>query len=181
MKNTYPITPEQQARLDSFTCERLSANRDNLGKIQTFHSYQGSRLVNYLRDVGWSEDTRGSTAYYVVKNPQNRVLLFFSLKCGTLFDPGYVDRCAKEFSETQRLLRAWNQAKFGDEEAKVYLQEVREKLGEEEYERRIRDLREDYDRQRDVCQQLKRDERKDPNDKMIRVDQSSSPSVMLVT
>ena len=82
MKNTYPITQEQMDLLSTFTCERLSADRDNLSKIQNFLSYRGPGLVNTLRNKGWSEDCRGSTAYYVVKNPQGRIMLFFSLKCG---------------------------------------------------------------------------------------------------
>ena len=44
MKNTYPITQEQIDLLNSFTCERLSADSDNLSKIQNFHSGRGRGL-----------------------------------------------------------------------------------------------------------------------------------------
>ena len=179
MKNTYPITQEQIDLLSSFTCERLSADRDNLSKIQNFLSDRGSNLVNSLRNKGWSEDCRGITAYYVVKNPEGRIMLFFSLKCGTLFDPGYVDRCAEEFSETQRLWRAWNQFRAGDETAAEYLRQLRRELGDEEYNKRIQDLKEEYDERRYVLSRIKSDKRYEPNKKIVRVD-LSHPAVELV-
>ena len=179
MKNTYPITQEQIDLLSTFTCERLSRDRDNLSKIQTFLSYRGPGLVNTLRNRGWNEDCRGTTAYYVVKNPQGRIMLFFSLKCGVLFDPDYVDRCADEFSETQRLWRTWNQARAGDEAAAEELAQLRRELGKEEYDRRIRDLREEYEHRTAVLRQIKNDKRYEPNKKIVRVDQSH-PAVELV-
>ncbi len=33
------------------------------------------------------EDIEGSTAFYIVRNKNNDMLMFFSLKCGELFDP----------------------------------------------------------------------------------------------
>ena len=179
MNNTYPITEEQKALLNTFTCERLSANRDNLSKIQTFLSYRGPGLVNTLRNKGWTEDTRGTTAYYVVKNPQGRIMLFFSLKCGTLFDPRYVERCAKEYSETEMLWRAWNQARAGDEAAEEYLAEIRRELGQEEYDKRIRDLREDYKEKTATMRLIKQDKRLETNPMMVRVD-LSHPAVEMV-
>ena len=174
MKNTYPITQEQIDLLSTFTCERLSADRDNLSKIQNFLSYRGPGLVNTLRNKGWSEDCRGSTAYYVVKNPQGRIMLFFSLKCGVLVDPDYVDRCAEEYSETQRLWRAWNQARAGDEAAEEYLAEMCRDLGKEEYDTRIRDLRDDFQEKTATMRLIKKDKRLETNPMMVRVDMSHS-------
>lgn len=34
-----------------------------------------------------TEDVAGTTTYYVIKDVQNEVMMFFSLKCGALFDP----------------------------------------------------------------------------------------------
>lgn len=33
------------------------------------------------------EEKAGKTAYYIIKTKQNEVLMFFSMKCGALFDP----------------------------------------------------------------------------------------------
>ena len=87
MRNTYPITEAQIAVLKTFTCQRLTDDDMNLHKIQNFLSYRGPGLVTALRTHGWMADKSGTTAYYVVKNPQGRIMLFFSLKCGVLFDP----------------------------------------------------------------------------------------------
>ena len=172
MKNTYPITQEQIDLLNTFTCERLSTDPDNLSKIQNFHSGRGRGLVNHLRDQGWTADKSGTTAYYVIKNPQGRIMMFFSLKCGVLFDPHYFNRCAEEFTDAQRLWRAWNQARCGDESAQAILDEFRRDKGEAAYKECIRDLEVRYYHSRGVIQLIKRDKRDEPNDKMIRVDKA---------
>ena len=172
MRNTYPITPEQIAILNSFTCERLTANPMNLHKIQNFMSYRGPGLVNALRNFGWEADRSGTTAYYVIKNSNGQIVMFFSLKCGSLFDPGYVKRFAEEFSETQQLWNMWNQARRGDEAAQQYLVELEVLLGKEEFDRRLRNLETDFIVQRSMYREIKADKRNEPSDKIIRVDKA---------
>jgi len=81
------ITDEQEKILDSFICERLSAEKINEVLIDTFVSMRGSSLVNYFKEFGPKEEQEGKTAYYVIKTKQNEMLMFFSMKCGALFDP----------------------------------------------------------------------------------------------
>lgn len=90
MAITYPMTPEQRAILETFTCERLTAHPDNRDLIAHFSSAKGGGLVRKLKMDAWQEDLAGSTAYYVIKNPKGQILLFFSLKCGALFDPDVI-------------------------------------------------------------------------------------------
>lgn len=52
----------------------------------TFVSKRGSSLVNYFKEFGLKEEKSGKTAYYVIKTRQNEMLMFFSMKCGALFD-----------------------------------------------------------------------------------------------
>ena len=174
MKNTYPITQEQIDILNTFTCQRLTDDPANLSKIQTFHSRRGAGLVHALRTHGWSSDQRGSTAYYVIKNAQGKIMMFFSLKCGVLFDPNYVQRCAEEFSDTQQLWRAWNQARAGDENALAFLMEKEREMGREAYRQTIRDLQGKYSFRREMLQRIKWDKKEEPNDKIIRVDLAHS-------
>ena len=174
MRNTYPITQEQIEILNTFTCERLTDSTDNLQKIQNFQSYRGRGLVNSLRSYGWEADRCGSVAYYVIKNPQGRILMFFSLKCGALFDPHYVQRCAKEFDENKELWISINRARTGDESALDFLKKLKAELGDDEYRRRILAAEEDYYRSKGVYQRIKWDKREEPNPNMIRVDQSHS-------
>lgn len=80
------ITSEQKKILDDFICERLSADVSNKALINTFVSKRGSSLVNYFKKFGLKEEQDGKTAYYVIKTKQNEMLMFFSMKCGALFD-----------------------------------------------------------------------------------------------
>ena len=80
------ITNEQEKVLDDFICERLSADVSNEALIDTFVSKRGSSLVNYFKRFALKEEQDGKTAYYVIKTRQNEMLMFFSMKCGALFD-----------------------------------------------------------------------------------------------
>lgn len=81
------ITKEQEAILKGFKCERLSSNVENEKIIQSFYSKRGKSLVSYFKEHGMKEDKANTTAYYVIKTKENEVLMFFSLKCGALFEP----------------------------------------------------------------------------------------------
>ena len=179
MKNTYPITPEQRAILESFTCERLKASRDNLIKIQNFISYRGHGLVNSLLTQGWAADNSGTTAYYVIKNAQGRIMMFFSLKCGVLFDPGYVKQFLDDFSETEQFLKNWRLAQMGDESAIQYLAEMEKLLGRGEFQLRLQTLKLDYKDQHYQLCRINADKRDEPNKKIIRVDKGH-PAIELV-
>lgn len=81
------ITKEQEAILKSLKCERLSSNAENEKLIQSFYSKRGKSLVSYFKEYGMKEDKANTTAYYVIKTKEDEVLMFFSLKCGALFEP----------------------------------------------------------------------------------------------
>ena len=174
MRNTYPITEEQVAVLKTFTCERLTDDPINRSKIQNFVSYRGPGLVDFLQRYGWETDLAGSTAYYVIKNALGQIVMFFSLKCGTLFDPGYVQRFAEEFSETKQLWDAVHRAAMGDKAAVQYLQELENLLGEEEFDRRIRNLDRKYHTKRSMYRDIKSDKRREPSELIVRVDKAHS-------
>ena len=81
------ITDEQNEMLDELICERLRDNPNSSTLIQNFEKKRGTLIVDYLKQYGLKEDIEGSTAFYIVRNKNNDVLMFFSLKCGELFDP----------------------------------------------------------------------------------------------
>lgn len=81
------ITKEQLDILERFACERLSQRPEHKDLLKNFKNEKGSLLVDYLNKRAWEEDENGITAYYLVKAPDNQVVMFFSLKCGALFDP----------------------------------------------------------------------------------------------
>lgn len=88
------ITEEQQERLLSFKCERLSSNDDNFRRVDDFFNKRNNRLVETLQNEAYSDDEHNRLAYYVVKSALGNIVFFFSLKCGLLYD---------EFIEGERL------------------------------------------------------------------------------
>lgn len=80
------ISEEQSRIINSFHCERLSSNEENKELIKNFTSEKGKSLVAYLNEKAWQEDVDGVTAYYLIKSDENDIAMFFSLKCGSLFE-----------------------------------------------------------------------------------------------
>lgn len=81
------ITREQEKILESLVCQRLTMDPGNKTLVRSFENKRNRGLAEYLKTLGWKEDSEGATTFYVIKNQENKILLFFSLKCGTLFDP----------------------------------------------------------------------------------------------
>ena len=165
MSNTYPITDAQKKILNSFTCERLTSDPANLALIQYFSSRRGGGLVDNLKRSGWSADTKGTVAYYVVKNPQGQIVLFFSLKCGVLFDPKFVAEFMDHFKDTE-VQKKWHAYLRGDPSTYRYFTAIRQEMGEQEFSRLIYDLQ-TYD-------WIKKDKRNEPNPMIIRVQEGHS-------
>ena len=103
------ITQYQKDILNSFVCERLSSKRDNLDLIKEFKSERGAGLVSYLVKNGWDEDDCGKVAFYIIKNKDNLPCVFFSLKCGALFEPmdqnGFFDELQKSLLAIQNEIK----------------------------------------------------------------------------
>lgn len=124
MAKTYPITQEQRQYLASFRCERLTADPTNIDRIRFFENRKGQGLVMQLKRFAWKEDEKGSTAYYVVKNQDGHIVLFFSLKCGVLFDPNQI-RSHMETYGGDDYGRMWDMILKPEESAKPELQSIR--------------------------------------------------------
>lgn len=112
------ISIEQEEILDSFVCERLSSNAINEELIQSFVSKRGSSLVSYFKSLGLKEDKEGKTTYYIIKTKDNEVLMFFSMKCGALFEPLQdEDEVKQDFQRLMILLQAIENAGGDGKEA----------------------------------------------------------------
>ena len=170
MPNTYPITEEQMEILRRFTCERLTARRTNLDDIQDFTSRRGEGLVGSLLTKGWRADSRGLTNYYLIRNPEGEIVMFFSLKCGTLFDPDYAADYLERFKDTLErddALNRWNRALEGDPEERRYFDRQRRQMGPQKFDDFLESL------------MIKSDKKQEPNKKIIRVS-TSRPAIELV-
>lgn len=182
MPQNYSITPEQEAVLQKFTCERLTANEENLRKIKKFAVRKDSEglLVNLLHS-GWGKDLRGSIAYYVIKNERDEIIFFFSLKCGTLFDPFHVNAFvnAYEGTEVYKLWKLFRPYAANSSLSPKELTRIREEsaeaarfiayqdvIGEAEWFNLIRELKR--------LDSLMEDRRAEHNQLLVRVEQDYS-------
>lgn len=99
------ISGEQKAVLKKFVCERFSAKTENKTLAGTFECQRGRMLVEYLQKNGWEEDLAGETAFYLVKDPLGVPRLFFSLKCGALFQPLQENILQEDVEELNQIIQ----------------------------------------------------------------------------
>ena len=98
------ITPDQEKILDSFECERLTANADNAEAIKSFESKKGKNVLQYLKNVAWEEDLSGSNAVYLIKDKDGLPCAFFALKCAVLYTPFDEEKLAENTELAGRIL-----------------------------------------------------------------------------
>lgn len=158
MSVTYPITNEQKQILDRYTCERLTADPENKSHIYSFYSRKGRSLAYKLQADAWQEDLRGYPVYYVVKDPNGQIVMYFSLKCGVLFDRDSLKSLMEKKERYDTLINSMGYASFTEEMRKELL-ELYHEVQEYEF--------------------LQEDMRFDTNKSMIRVVESY-PAVELV-
>lgn len=80
------ITESQIQKLSTLRCERLSANQENFSLIDDFYNSRNNSLVDTLQGDAFEDDENNRIAYYLVKSGEGKILFFFSLKCGLLYD-----------------------------------------------------------------------------------------------
>ncbi len=69
-----------------FYVELLTSNADNLQEIEHFSATEnGKNLELYLKNKAWDADSEGETKVYLVKDEEDSIALFFSVKCGLLY------------------------------------------------------------------------------------------------
>lgn len=107
------ITDEQDKFLKSIKCKRLFECNCTKSFFEQFESRKGKLLIEYLKAKGRDEDSRGSTAVYIIQTTDDFPLAFFSLKCGLLFTPKLIEDAESEVeyyqSTIERLKRGRNE------------------------------------------------------------------------
>lgn len=77
----------------SFKCEVLTSDENNKSMISEFQSQiNNNGLGDYLKNSAWNEDIDGETRVYLVKDQNEHIALFFSLKCGLLLSQSQYDK-----------------------------------------------------------------------------------------
>lgn len=114
------ITDEQRAVLDSLVVERLRDHRsENASLVNSFANAKNPVLENIIRTrVAFDRDAEGTVAYYVVKSPSGELLLYFSLKCGELFEKLDQYKLDLAYNVRNAVYKLQNSENFSEEECK---------------------------------------------------------------
>lgn len=125
------IKEERDYFANAFSCERLSFNKQNVHLISKFKiGEHGKGLLSYLQENAWNDDVEGETAVYLIKEKATcQPVLFFSLKCGLLYDYGEFQELTEDEREFVRLLVEARQQKDSDSETNL-LEAVESVFGE---------------------------------------------------
>lgn len=173
------ITDDQIKLLKSFSCERISEN-NNRNIIRSFTNSKGSQLVQYLFERGLKEDSDGEAAFYIIKKDE-LPYLFFSIKCGALFEPIDEQKLLEEEEKYNSFLESLkhnNDERPDQEEIRNYLENirVRQNISFEQQIKAISKRRESAARRRKY---LKNDETLEKENPILRV-RSTYPGVELM-
>lgn len=89
---------------DKFICEQLTISEENKEKIQDFYcGDKGKNLEYFLKSDAWQADLHGESRVYVVKHPDTKqIVLYFSLRCGSLFTTYTLDDEYEELSDSEK-------------------------------------------------------------------------------
>ena len=86
-KRGYRLTEEQEKYLNSLVCQRLSDEEANKELAKKFVNTTNPGIAGAL-SKGWNADKKDKMAFYIVKDPELDVpMFFFSLRCGEMHTP----------------------------------------------------------------------------------------------
>ena len=98
------ITSEQSAILDTLVCERLSSQEENIRLVEDFVNTRNESLEHTIKDDAYEEDTNGNIAYYLIKDSCGRILFYFSIKCGMLYDKVHEAETIRKLNQLCKIL-----------------------------------------------------------------------------
>ena len=112
------ITDGQKRILDSLIVERLRDNKEaNAQLVKGFENKKNPTLEMVITsDYAFNKDEEGKAAYYVVKAPTGELLLYFSLKCGELFEKLDMEKMQLALRIKNSVYKIQNKEAFTEEE-----------------------------------------------------------------
>ena len=122
------ITDRQKQLLDSLTCERLSSNEAHLRMIDSFSNGRNGSLEHALKNEAYGEDENGNIAFYLIKDADNHILFYFSIKCGMLYDRFWEGEKLRKINELFRFLVELEQDPSSTEEDKKTIDSILESI-----------------------------------------------------
>lgn len=126
------ITDGQKNVLDSLVVERLRENKEaNALLVKSFENKKNPTLVKVITsDYAFNKDEEGKAAYYVVKAPTGELLLYFSLKCGELFEKLDMEKMQLALRIKNSVYKIQNKEVFSDEEVQAATDFINENIEE---------------------------------------------------
>lgn len=122
------ITQEQKDVLDSLQCVRLSSDEAHLRMVDDFSVPMNPNLSDPLQNEAFEDDQDERVAYYIIKHPvSGRILFYFSLKCGMLYDT-YVYADAKLLQDFIKFLDETSKDVDATEEERRMVDLIKERL-----------------------------------------------------
>ncbi len=84
----------------SFKCENLTSNHKNRSLVNDFSFKKiNNTLESYIKNYAWEEDSSGETRVYLIKDKNDNVALYFSLKCGLVVENGNYEKLSDEHKD----------------------------------------------------------------------------------
>lgn len=171
------ITEKQRAFLDGLVCQRLTAERKNRDQVPNFINQRSRVLTEFFLDEAWDRDEGRNGAIYIIKNPQNQILLYFGLRCGELQTPldeqNLRDNIARINDALYRL--RFRTGLDDRDEVNAFIESLRN--GRPDFDLTL-DLSDRLDMKNNKLRDLERDKHKEENAHVVRV-LSSFPAVEL--
>ena len=126
------ITDEQKRLLDSLVVERLRENREQNSLLaKDFANDKNPNLVQVIKtEHTFNKDEEGTGAYYIVKTHKNELLLYFSLKCGELFEKLDMDKMQMALRIKNSVYKIQNKEAFSTEEVEAAEQFINDNIDE---------------------------------------------------
>lgn len=124
------ITKDQLAVLRSLSIERLSCSETNLELVADFSNLFVESLTDKIQSEAFEEDENGSVAYYLIKNPAGKILFYFSLKCGQLYDHFFLKEKTELITNLFKFFDEIEKEDSTSEEDLKLIREIRENVRE---------------------------------------------------
>lgn len=98
-------TKEKRSFFQNFYPEILTSKQNNYEQIREFVAFrEGKSLELYLKNKAWKADLEGETKVYLVKDKEDSIVLFFSIKCGLLYKTYQYDKLESDKREFVNML-----------------------------------------------------------------------------
>ncbi len=122
------ISETQWNIINTLRCERMSLDENNLRLVTSFSNSRNPAIVEPLLNDANEEDIQNVAAYYVVKNSDDKIVFYFSLKSGQLVDSFFDANAYNVLKEFEQNLNTIEKEPETTQEVLKVIRDVKEQL-----------------------------------------------------